>query len=191
MMPKRLLKSLVRRDFLRNEEGTIALETMVILPVLFWTYLAMFSIFDAFHMYSLNQKAAYTIGDAVSREMVPLDDEYLDGIKDMFEYLSYGGGPTTLRITSVQYDADKDEFRRDWSRTRGLAAVPLMTEDGKNWTDRLPMIRDNEYITIVETWKSYQPPFNTGLEQREIRNFIFTRPRYTPCILFGDTGDTC
>ena len=70
------LRSVLRCDFARREDGTIALEAMVMTPILFWTFLALFSIFDTFRTYSANQKAAFTVSDAISRETVPLDDDY-------------------------------------------------------------------------------------------------------------------
>jgi hypothetical protein len=44
---------------------------------------------------------------------------------------------------------------------------------------------DNESITVVETWTRYIPPFNIGIGERDIYNFIFTRPRYAPNITFN------
>ena len=46
---------------------------------------------------------------------------------------------------------------------------------------------DNERITLVETWRDFEPLFKTGLERREIRNFVFTRPRYAPRTIWSDT----
>jgi len=172
-----------RTSFFRDEDGSIALETVILLPVIFWTFLSMFSIFDAFRQYSLNQKAAYTIGDAISRETIPINNDYLDGSIRMFEYLTRSQNEASLRVTSVWYDADADRFYTDWSQVRGW--MPSLTDgDVQDWHDRLPVMPDNERIVVVETWSNYDPPFNTGLEEREIRNFVFTRPRYAPRVLF-------
>ena len=159
---------------------------MIVMPLLFWTYLSMFSIFDAFRMYSINQKAAYTIGDAISRETVPIDGEYLAGVQDLFEYLSRSQDKTSIRVSSVWYDAGADEYRADWSQKLGWV-VPLTDIDVKNWHSKLPVLPDNERLVLVETWSEYDPPFNTGLEDREIRNFVFTRPRYAPRVCW----ETC
>lgn len=188
---KHVVKSALRCDFMRREDGTIALEATIVMPLIFWTYLSMFSIFDAFRMYSVHQKAAFTIGDAISRETLPIDDEYLDGVLDLYEYLSRSQGQTNIRVSSVWYDADNDVFNTDWSQTRGAVAA-LTSQDTQNWHQRIPVLVDNEHVIILETWSQYDPPFNTGLEEREIKNLVFTRPRYATCVLWADdSADGC
>lgn len=184
---KHVIKSTLRCDFMRREDGTIALEATIVMPLLFWTYLSMFSIFDAFRMYSIHQKAGFTIGDAISRETVPIDDAYLDGMLSLYEYLARSPGQTNMRVSSVWYDEDADVFNTDWSQVRGPIA-PLTSADTENWHDRIPVLVDNEHVIILETWSTYDPPFNTGLEEREIRNLVFTSPRYATCVLWATTA---
>ncbi|KIN63973.1 hypothetical protein Z946_2856 [Sulfitobacter noctilucicola] len=165
--------------FGRNEDGTIALEAMIVLPVMFWAFLSMFSIFDAFRTYSINQKAAFTIGDSISRETAPLDQAYLTGTLQLFEYLSQSQGQSALRVSSLWYDAAQDRFFADWSKSNGTVAE-LSSDDVETWQTKLPVLPDGERIMLVETWSEYDPPFATGLERREITNFVFTRPRFAP-----------
>jgi len=183
---KSTLRSFLRCDFLRREDGVIAIEALVVLPLLFWTYLSMFSIFDAFRMNSINQKAAFTIGDAISRETVPIDNQYLVGVRDLFEYLARAKDKSSIRVSSLWYDAVADEYKADWSQKLG-SIEPLTNIDVKNWHQRLPVMPDNERLILVETWSDYDPPFKTGLEISEIRNFVFTRPRYAPRVCW----ETC
>ncbi len=173
------LNALLRCDFLRKQDGSISIEAMIVLPVMFWAFLAAFSIFDAFRMYGINQKAAFTVGDAISRETLPLDDDYLDGVHNLFEYLSLSEGKSAMRVSSIWFDEDNNSYRTDWSQTRGNA-IALTSTEVKNWHNRLPVMPDNERVLLVETWSEYVPPFATGLEEREIQNFVFTRPRYAP-----------
>lgn len=184
-MFKHCLKSFLRADFARNEDGSIAVETVIILPMMFWAFLSMFSIFDAFRQYSINQKAAYTIGDMISRETVPIDNAYLNGAQDLFDYLTRSRHESALRVSLLKWDAVNEIFTREWSQSRGWV-IPLSDSNVTGWIDRLPIMRDNEFIVVVETWSKYDPPFNTGLEDREIRNFVFTRPRYAPRVLWTD-----
>lgn len=181
---RRLYLSLTR--FLRREDGSIALETMIALPMLFWAYLAMYSIFDTYRMYNLSQTATYTIGDAISRETQAIDPDYLRGMQELFEYMTRGQGQTALRVTSVWYDETDDRYHVDWSQTRGWVA-PLTSAEVRNWHAKLPVMPDNERVTLVETWRDYKPLFKTGLEQREINNFAFTRPRYAPRTVWSDS----
>lgn len=183
LMIKNRLRAALRSDFLRREDGTIAIEAMIIMPMMFWTFLALFSIFDTYRMYGIHQKASYTIADAVSRETLPIDSDYIDGVHEMFEYLASSHGQTNMRISQVKYDADGDRFYKDWSVTRGNIQA-LTHESVVDWKERLPNMVDEERVIIVETVTDFDPPFNTGLEERTIVNFVFTRPRYAPRVCY-------
>jgi len=174
------------RSFRKEEKGTISVELVLILPVLFWGYLSMFSIFDAYRQHSLNQKAAYTLGDVISRETAPIDDSYLTGSREMLAYLTANEDTdVAVRITSVTYDADTDEYKKYWSKNKGW--MPSLSDDAiQALREDLPVMPDNETVVVVETFVKYDPPFNTGLQTREIHNFVFTRPRYAPQVLWSD-----
>lgn len=174
------------RGFRDEDQGTVAIETIIMLPILFWSYLAMFATFDAYRQHSINQKAAFTLGDIISRETTPLDASYLAGARSMLAYLTVN--PTSdvaVRVTSVRYDAPNNIYRRDWSQTNGWVS-PLSNTAVQNLRNQLPVIPHNERVTVVETFTRYDPPFNTGLATREIHNFVFTRPRYAPRVLFNN-----
>ncbi|MFT6023126.1 MAG: hypothetical protein ACI9PY_001239 [Ascidiaceihabitans sp.] len=172
------------KRYSRDEDGSIAIEMMLLLPMLFWAFLTLFSIFDAYRKHSMNQKAAFTIGDMISRETALVNQAYLNGTQQLLSYLTNADlSDTSIRITSVKYDADNNIYKRDWSKTKGW--VPeLGNNDIKNWNDRLPVMPHNERIMVVETFVKYDPPYNTGLSDHEIVNFVFTRPRYAPQVLW-------
>ena len=179
------IKRILRR-FARDDEATVAVETVLVLPMLFWAYLSMFAIFDAYRQHAVSQKAAFTLGDIISRETNPIDGNYLNGAREMLAYLTANEtGDIAIRVTSVKYDADDDIYKRDWSRAKGW--MPGLSNNGvKALRDDLPVMPDNERVTVVETFVKYDPPFNTGLQEREIHMFVFTRPRYAPQVLFDD-----
>jgi len=181
---KRLAQYL--RGFRDEDRGSIAVETIIVIPILFWGYLSMFAIFDAYRQQAINQKAAYTLGDIISRETTPIDNNYLIGAREMLAYLT--ANETTdvaLRVTSVTYDEDNDEYVRFWSEKKGWMPE-LSNEAIQALRDNLPVMPDNETVVVVETFVNYDPPFNTGLQNREIHNFVFTRPRYAPQVLWSD-----
>ena len=172
--------------FLRDEDGNIAIEAVIILPVLFWAYLSMFAIFDAYRQYAINQKAAFTIGDFISRQTTPLDAPFLEGTRDLFDALTRSDVASAVRLTSVRYDAETETYSADWTQSLG-DLVPPDPAQMSDWADRLPVMPDNERVMVVETWSQYDPPFNTGLTLAQIHNFVFTRPRYAPRVLWQDT----
>ena len=44
---------------------------------------------------------------------------------------------------------------------------------------------DGEFIVITETWTKDKPPFNVSLGAQDIENFVYTRPRYAPRVLYS------
>ena len=97
-------KRLMRSRFAQREDGSVAIEAVIILPLLFMTFLSLFSIFDAFNQYSANQKAAYTVGDMLSRETAHVDNDYLDGTHQLFDYLTRSPQESALRISLLKYN---------------------------------------------------------------------------------------
>lgn len=172
--------------FCRKEDGTIAVETVLILPVLFWGYVSLFAIFDAYRQHAVTQKAAYTLSDVVSRETTPIDTSYLSGSREMLAYLTAKTtSDVAIRITSVKYDGVNKVYKRDWSKAKGW--MPALTNAMvAELADDLPTMPHNERVTVVETFVKYSAPFNTGLSDRTIHNFVFTRPRYAPRVLWQD-----
>ncbi|MCV3272601.1 TadE/TadG family type IV pilus assembly protein [Roseobacter sinensis] len=169
------------RRFRRAEDANIALEAVIIAPILFWAYMATVTIFDAYRQHSINQKAAYTIGDMVSREDRALNVAYMTGARSLFDSLARSPEPSTVRITSVWFDAANNRYVCDWSQSIGVLP-PATTAQVEGWDELLPILPNFERITVVETWSRYSAPFNIGIGDHDIHNFIFTRPRRAPSI---------
>ncbi|MEL7091600.1 MAG: hypothetical protein AAFN94_07695 [Pseudomonadota bacterium] len=170
--------------FRDDEKGGVALEALIMLPMLFWAYLSMYSYFHAYRTHSLNIKTAYAIGDVISRQTNPLDGGYMGGLHQLASYMSWTDPNNfALRVTSVTYDAINDEYKKDWSEVHGSIS-PLSSSDVNNLRTSLPIMPDGERVIVVETFEQYDPPFNLGLSDHEIHNFVFTRPRYAPRVCF-------
>jgi len=179
-------KSLMRSRFMREEDGNGAIEGIVMIPVMFLCLLTFTTLIDYTRMQSMHQRAAYTISDMISRETLAIDSDYLEGANALLNTLTRDPQNSTVRVNIVKYDADSDSFDLDWSKTSGYA-TELSESDVKDWTDRLPIMVDNERMIVVETAAQYTPPFNIGLGNQQIEKFIFTRPRYAPQVLWDDT----
>lgn len=169
----------------RDERGSISIETMVMLPVMFWALLFGFTVHDSYRKMSLHQKAAFSVGDAISRETAVIDDQYFTGMRDAFEYLSLSQGKTEMRLSQLTFDAVNNEYRTDWSEVRSDDVSPLTDGEVKNWHDKLPVMLDEERVILLETWSNHEPVFNLGLVEDEIRTFVFTRPRYAPKVCYN------
>lgn len=184
MRPRMLTAMLARlRRFTRDRRGSVTVEAVIALPFLFWALLAMLVFFDAYRQSSLNVKAAFTIGDMISREVDPITPAYLDGALFLFDELARTATPPRMRVTVVYYNQAQDRFYRDWSQQRG--GVPVLTDaDLVAMRARLPLVPNNERLILVETWADYNPPFNVGIKRQDLYNFVFTRPRFAPQVKF-------
>lgn len=185
-----MLKMLKNRlqAFAADEQGNVAIETVLFLPLMLTVLAATFSFHDAFRYKSLNVKAAYTISDAISRETDPLDNAYLDGMVELLEYLTRSEGPYSLRVTLVRYNAKESKYISEWSKTRG-DFDRLETWQLRSMEERLPTLLHNERVIVVETATDYVPPFEVpGLNEESLfYNYGFTRPRFAPKIVWSNS----
>lgn len=176
------------RIFREDQAGSVAIEAVILVPIMVWGYLAMFTIFDSYRQYTTQQKAVYTISDLISRQWEPLDAALIDGAHDLFESLTRSPQETGMRVTVAKYDLTLQEYQVIWSRTRG-GMVGLESQDIADWTHRLPVMPQGDQIIIVESSSAFIPVFNIGLPNQTINNFVFTRPRYAKQVCFVDVCD--
>ena len=181
-----MLRSRFLSRFAREEKGNLAVESLILIPGLWLVFLVMVTIFDAYQQSNANQKASYAISDLVSRQTTPVDEAFLAGAKGLFDTLAYRANDTTVRITSVRWDAADNEFKLHWSEANGFKSGATAS-DVAQWNNLLPVVPDQEYITVVETWSDFDPAFNVGFNVSELHNFVFTRPRYAPRVCW----ETC
>ena len=175
--------------FVRDERGSISVEAVIILPILLWVWLATFVFFDAYRANSVNLKAAYTITDAISRQLQAVDDTFMDNMQVMLGRLNEPNRATDMRITQIRYDEDNDRYQRVWSKARG-GVQPYTEAEVEALKSRLPIMPDKDQITLVETWTEYDPLFGDfALTEFDMSTFIFTRPRFTSEICFREAND--
>ncbi len=168
------------RNFRDDTRGVAALEFILVMPFLFWAFMAVYVYFDGYRQSTVNLKAAYTISDLISRETEGITDEYIDSMYDLHKLLTRADSPTTLRVTVVRWNNDEKKYRRDWSEGRGGIA-PLTDSDMVEIEDRLPTMPHNERVILVETTNTFIPVFpGVGMSNVELENFVFTRPRFAP-----------
>ncbi len=183
-MTKPIRRARARLRLFRGEQsGTVTIEAVIMLPILFWAFCALYTFFDAYRYTSIAHKTAYTISDAISRETNPIDDAYLDGQHELMSFLTRSSNTHRLRVTIVRFDADEDEYLTEWSEVRG-PVTPHPEGDASALADQLPTMVDEERLIIVETWSDYEAPFRIGLDDTAIQTFVFTRPRFAPQVLF-------
>lgn len=174
--------------FRRDTTGSVSIEFVLVMPVLFWAFMAMYVFFDGYRQSTINLKTAYTISDLVSRETAAINDEYVDSMHDLMKVLTRSSSASTLRITVARWDAGDDRFYRDWSAARGFGISPLSDADMLDIAEMLPFMPDNERVILVETTNTFVPAFDgVGLDITSLRNFVFTRPRFAPQVVWENS----
>jgi len=98
------------RRFGRDESGVLMAEAVIVLPFMLWAYLALFVYWDGYRSINTAQKAAYTISDMISREMVTLPANYPTGMRDLMRYLLDNDQSVRIRVTSVTSSQVNNRF---------------------------------------------------------------------------------
>lgn len=180
---KYLIKKI--RNFRHREDGTIMVEVVTIVPVLALFLISMVVYFDAYRLKSVNLKASYTISDMVSRITPTVDGDFIAGLKTTYDFLVDSDFPTSIRVTLVQFDTEDPDNDDDgthilnWSH--GIGVFDDLTDGTLNEiTDKIPLMGHGDNLFIVQTRMQYHAPFNVGIPDYDINNFVATRPRFIP-----------
>lgn len=176
MMTRRALLTSFK-DYLRDDRATMLVEFIISAPFLFFWLVGSFVFFDAYRASNQAEKATFTIGDIISRLTV-IDDDYVDELFQLQNSLL----PKTrsngwLRITSIMYDEDDDEYQILWTENRGTNSVPLLQEDLN--LDLMPTMADADTVILVETFVPYYPlSRKVGITVDRWENQLTYRPRF-------------
>ena len=177
------------RIFARRAEGTVTVEFVIFAPLLLWAFTAIYTFFDAFRQETVNLKAAYTISDLISRETAELNETYIDSMHEMAKLLIRSDSQITLRVSVVRWNEDDNRYYVDWSKVRGTSLVEWTDDTISVVEENLPSMPDQERVILVETRNEMVPAFRVGLPNLDINNFVFTRPRFAPQVLFENQND--
>ncbi len=174
--------------FARDDQGSMAIEAMLVLPVLTWAYLGSFVFFDGYRAQSVNAKTAYTIGDVLSRETGWVTPEYLDSLYALQGVLTDTDQPRRLRVSVIEFNAAGNRYEIVWSRTRGANVPQLVTADLAGYRPFLPLMPEGEVAIVTETWVEYEPGADV-IDPFTFRDFVVTRPRFAAQLCWNSVND--
>lgn len=183
------LKQFVR-DFHDEEGGSIAVESILIFPLLTWVYLATFVYFDAFRQQAISLKANYTISDMLSRETGYVTPQYMTSLYRLQQFLTTSNRATRMRISVITYRQSDNKYLVRWSQQVGSAGT-LTNGNISTIQAQLPIMPDGEIVVVVQNWVVYEPAFSIGLNAFTFENLIVTRPRFAGQLCWNtlDNGD--
>lgn len=185
--------------FLRREEASVSIETVIIFPLLLWAYAAMFIYWDAYKAQNVNLKATYTIADMLSREdgSKLIEPDYVDGMNSVFSYLIRRNEGNDVRVSIVDFVADPSDpaapatMTLCWSHATGSYVGHT---DISALQSQLPQMPGGAELIVVETRMTWSPPFNftlepIGLDTRDMTQLVFTSPRWAPKLEWDGDAD--
>jgi hypothetical protein len=178
------------QDFRNDERGSFMVESVIALPLLFWTVAATFEFFEVHRYKSVREKATYTIADMISREQDAVTDVYMDNAKALFDIITGDDGINQLRVSIIRYDGDDEEYEIFWSKVRGTGTMDELDDnDVADDHDRLPVLADGEDVIVVESVSRYNSLFNLVISDPfTIETRVFTSIRFAPQICFDACG---
>ncbi|MCC5969990.1 MAG: hypothetical protein JJU15_08565 [Pararhodobacter sp.] len=174
--------------WLADTRGALTLEAVIVVPVLIMSFLALLIFYDAFRMQKVNVTASYTLSDLISRKVDPVTPGYLEGLHNIYDYITRATHPTSLRVSSVYWNVLEEEYQVVWSYgTRN--GTPLSSAELNEAADRLPIIPRADTVILMEARMHYSAPIVESLGNQTFAHFVVTRPRFAPQIVFlPDSG---
>jgi hypothetical protein len=173
------------RRFARGERAAVAFETVLMTPILVWAFIGSFVFFDAYRVYNTSVKTTYMVADMLSRQTSLVFGHDIQGMADVSNTIIRGSNEVEMRVSQIaMIDGN---YNVDWSYGVNGAAR-LFNSNLASISDRLPIMPNGERVILVETFVSYDAPFNVGLTVARFDNFTLARPRYAGQVPFDPDG---
>lgn len=163
------------KRFCKDEDGVVAIELLLMTPILVWALLSTFVYFDAFRVDSVSNRAALTMADMFSREDEPITPEFLDGAESLLKVLTFEEAEPDFRVTVYTYNSTSDLYATLWSETRGYDKR-LDTIALNKLKSRLPLMANGDRSILVETRVEYSAPIPIGIwfmSETNLKDIIF------------------
>ena len=169
------------RKFLSETRGSMAVEAVLILPVMATMFIFFTVYWDAYRSKNLAQKATYTIADIISRERAQIVPNYAKSFVRVFNYAAevpgtlnvtnYETSAAIIRVTSVTFtegddddDDDEGQVNMVWSISSDPKRMPEWTNDTiDDIVDQIPAMLDGDNIIVVESRMRWQPKFTAAM----------------------------
>lgn len=178
--------------FRKDTSGIMTVEMVITLPFLFWMITTSFELFEVHRYKSVRVKATYTVADMLSRELLPVNDAYVDAAKSVYDSMTRDHGVNQVRMSVVVYESATDTYAVRWSEVRGEGPMPEMTDAHVSTAHaELPILQGGEELIIVESNSTYEPIFKyPGLNNRyTVNTRVFTGIRFAAQLCWEDNSN--
>ncbi|MDG1531944.1 MAG: hypothetical protein P8Q99_11390 [Paracoccaceae bacterium] len=180
-------KNRLKRFFVEDQSGVILVELIVMLPAMLFAFYMGFAFFDAYQAKVASERAAYTLGDLISRETGTVDSAYIDGMGEIFTYLTDADQDDYwFRVTSLTWSDEDEGHTIDWSDATTNNSA--MTQSELNSIlESIPLMADGDTIMVVETNETYTPILSNMIGNQIFKNINIVRARFVPAVLYEDS----
>ena len=169
------------RKFWTDQSAAVAIEAVIITPILAWLFVASFVFFDAFRTYNTSIKATYSMADVLSRQTESIRSTDIEGLSDIFQFMTRNTSGTAMRVSQIT--RRQNGHRIDWSHATD-GRTRLRDADLADREDNIPVMAFGDRLLLVETFLPYVPAFTVGVGEQEFTNFTVTRPRFAGQVPF-------
>ncbi|QQR39528.1 TadE/TadG family type IV pilus assembly protein [Devosia rhizoryzae] len=169
--------SMMPRTFRHDQQGASIIEFALMAPILLALLLGAVTLFDLFRNLQSVEKATFTVGDMMSRELA-MDQTKLASmltlVKKMVPTASDGG----LRVSSVTKTGGN--LHVNWSKPVG-SSIPTTPVSTAN----LPAIAEGDTVLITESFVPHRAFVDTfGLDAVVFSASAVHRPRFVNSMSF-------
>lgn len=184
------------RRFKDDEDGVVAVELVLVIPMLVWALLSTLVYFDAYQNEAISTRAGLTIADAISRERNAVDQTYITNLRNVLRVLTRVDANPAIRVTVYRYRESNDTYIVVWSVDEsGDMGGALTTADLQTMRNRLPIMANGDRAILVETRTAYSAPFSTGMGpffgsgigNIDFNSMTVITPRFMDTICFDPT----
>lgn len=191
--------------FAQDTKGSVNIEATLMFPLLITMIASSMVFYDAFRRDALAQKAAYTVGDMISRETSAIGPDYLGNIRTLVALMAdTPESDVTVRVTQVQSTVTVSEpagndletattitYSRNWSKVDGSRVGTLSSSDVAGMAAQLPTMYNAERVLLVDVYINYDWPIDLGLDdmlgEDTFHSRVFTRPRFAPKVTWSSS----
>lgn len=164
--------------FRRDDGGYMVIEAVLVLPIMLWAFMGLYSFWDAYRATTTIQKATYAISDLISRSQGAVDAAFIEGMRSAMDQMIPTRMTAEIRVTSIRRNETEERFEVHWSCVAGSINPKHTTASLENIAHKIPGMADGTTVFLVESWVDYDPILNIGVNEQRISQFIITRPRY-------------
>ncbi len=178
---KNYLHSLLS-DFRKDEDATVTMEFVIIMPVLILWYIGSIVFYDAFNSRATAQRTAHTIADIISRQN-KVDNAFIDKMLVLQNRMMPREQVGSVQVTSIKLDA-LGKLVVLWSYATD--GSPALTAADISAT-QLPIMKIGESVVLVDTAVPFTPIADwVGLVAQTWRNHVVTQPRFVSILANSD-----